>query len=60
VAQILLDPLQAILNAIRGSKYEDTEEYKQEKIRSKKLFQRDWEHKVVDYFIALKPNFPAE
>jgi hypothetical protein len=32
VAQMALDPLAAIIEAIRGSKYEDTEEYKKGKL----------------------------
>jgi hypothetical protein len=50
----------AIIEAIRGPKYEDKEEHKQKKFRNTKHFHKEWEQKILDYFVTPNPDFPAE
>jgi hypothetical protein len=57
---MVLDLLAAIIEAIKLPKYEDTEEYMQEKIRDKKQYLKEWELEILDYFVTPKTGFPEE
>ena len=60
VAQMILDPIAAIVEAIRGPKYEDTEQYQQEKIKDAKETIAEWQQEIDDILFPQKPNFPEE
>ncbi len=57
VAEMALDPLAAIIEAIRGHKY-DTEEYKQGKINQTLWYHMLREKKISEYYVTPKPEFP--
>ncbi len=58
VAQMALDPLAAIIEAIRGPNYEDTDEYKQGQIDRTLWTHSKWEKQNLEYFVSPKPDFP--
>jgi hypothetical protein len=53
-----LDPLAAIIEAIRGPNYEDTDEYKQGQIDRTLWTHSKWEKQVLEYYVSPKPEFP--
>jgi hypothetical protein len=53
-----LDPLAAIIEAIRGPKYEDTDEYKQGKINETLWYQNIWANEISELNDPPKPVFP--
>jgi hypothetical protein len=57
VAQMALDPLGAIIDAINRPKYEYTEEYKMEKIKETLGYHQLWEKQILDYYVTPKPEF---
>jgi hypothetical protein len=53
-----LDPLQAIIDAIKGPNYEDTDEYKQGQIDRTLWTHSKWEKQNLGYYVSPKPDFP--
>ena len=60
VAQMILDPLAAIVEAIRGPKYEDTEKYYNEKVKNMKGNSQWFEDNIFNMLMSPKPDFPEE
>ena len=54
VAQMILDPLAAILEAIRGPKYEDTEDYYNGQVLKAKWASEDLENDIFNMMVS--PN----
>jgi hypothetical protein len=57
MAQIVLNPPEAIIEAIRELKQEDTEEYRHDVIKLKHYYHSKWEMEIFDNFITLKHDF---
>ena len=57
---MILDPIAAIVEAIRGPKYEDTEQYQQDKIKEAKETIQEWQQEIDDILFPPIPDFPEE
>jgi hypothetical protein len=57
VVQMALDSLVAIIEAINGPKYEDTEEYKEGQINQTLGHHMLWEKQILEYYVKPKPEF---
>ncbi len=52
MAQIILDPFQAIIGAFKGPNYEDKEAYRQDQISYLQYCNRKWDKWIIDYFVT--------
>jgi hypothetical protein len=60
VAQIVLDSLQANIDAIKGPRYADTEEYKPDQINKILWYHQRFERQILEHYVTPKSNFPEE
>jgi hypothetical protein len=60
VAQMVLDPLQAIIEAIKGSKYKDTEAYKQDQIKNHQDWLSRWQAAYFRIFFNTQTRYSRE
>jgi hypothetical protein len=60
VAQMALDPLQGIIEAIRRPRYEDTEEYKTDQINHILWYHEIFEKQILEHYVTPKSDFPEE
>jgi hypothetical protein len=58
VAQMASDPLAAIIDAINGPDFEDTDEYKQKKLDEELGAHKKWEKEILERVDPTKPEFP--
>jgi hypothetical protein len=58
MAQIILDPLATINEAIWEPKYEDTDEYLRDQIKTQLWYHQSWEKEIFDHYVTPKPEFP--
>jgi hypothetical protein len=57
VAQMALDPQQAIIDATNGPRHKDTEEYKTNQINNEIWHHQKFEKQIWEQFVTPKPDF---